>query len=90
MPFNYWSIPKSAKPSFTVSVEPITLRLEKGEIPDDITALLAEGSQRCDGFFEAGLGRRYPRYLPSNPAIIYAAIVSLKKSGYLRGDVFCE
>ncbi|NNM28247.1 MAG: hypothetical protein HKO57_01895, partial [Akkermansiaceae bacterium] len=33
---------------------------------------------------------RYPRYLPSNPAIIYAAIVSLKKSGYLRGDVFCE
>ncbi len=90
MPFNYWSIPKSAKPSFTVSVEPITLRLEKGEIPDDITALLAEGSQRCDGFFEAGLGRRYPRYLPSNPAIIYAAIVSLKKSGDLRGDVFCE
>ena len=73
-----------------MSVEPITLRLESEEIPDDISALLAEGARRCDGFFEAGLGRRYPRYLPSNPDIIYAAIVALKKAGYLRGDVFCE
>jgi len=73
-----------------VSLEPITLRLGKDEIPDDISALLAEGARRCDGFFEAGLGRRYPRYLPSNPAIIYAAIVSLKKAGYLRGATFCE
>ena len=76
--------------SFIVSLEPIALCLETGEIPDDISALLTEGARRCDGFFEAGLGRRYPRYLPSNPAIIYAAIVYLKKAGYLRGDVFCE
>ena len=52
--------------------------------------MLAEAEKRCDAFFEAGLGRRYPRYLPSNPEKVYSAIISLKKSGLLRGNTFCE
>ncbi|MDA7888202.1 hypothetical protein N9A86_02315 [Akkermansiaceae bacterium] len=89
-PSNFCPSRHSAHPAIIVSLEPITLHLKPGDIPDDISSLLAEGARRCDGFFEAGLGRRYPRYLPSNPAIIYAAIVYLKNAGYLRGNVFCE
>jgi hypothetical protein len=73
-----------------VSLEQLTLRLKPGEIPPDIAALLTESEQRCNAFFDAGLDRRYPRYLPSNPENVFAAIFALKESGLLRGNVFCE
>lgn len=73
-----------------MSLHPITLNLKSREVPNDISALLTEADRRCDEFFDAGLDRRYPRYLPSNPATIYDAMVSLKESGQLRGDTFCE
>ena len=52
--------------------------------------LFAEADRRCDEFFDAGLGRRFPRYLPSDPSIVYAAMANLRSSGRLRGDLFCE
>ena len=52
--------------------------------------MLAEAEKRCDAFFEAGLDRRYPRYLPSNPEKVFSAIIDLKESGILRGNTFCE
>jgi hypothetical protein len=80
----------SIHPSITVSLEQLTLRLKPDEVPSNVATMLAEADRRCDDFFDAGLGRRYPRYLPSNPAIVYAAMVYLKEAGYIRGNVFCE
>ena len=71
-------------------LEQLTLNLAPVEIPNDITALLTEAEQRCDAFFDAGLDRRYPRYLPSNPIAIYTALIALQKSDQLRGNTFCE
>ena len=71
-------------------LEELPLRLKPGNVPKDVATMLAEADRRCDDFFDAGLGRRYPRYLPSDPAAIYAAMISLRESGYIRGDVFCE
>ena len=73
-----------------MSLEQLNVISQPCEIPDEVTAMLAEAEQRCDAFFEAGLDRRYPRYLPSNPEKVFAAIATLKESGILRGDVFCE
>jgi hypothetical protein len=73
-----------------VSLEQLNVISKPCEIPDKVTVMLAEAEQRCDAFFEAGLDRRYPRYLPSNPEKVFAAIATLKESGILRGDVFCE
>ena len=73
-----------------MALEQIPLRLKPDEVPDDVAALIAEADKRCDDFFDAGLGRRYPRYIPSDPAIVHAAMVYLKDSGDIRGDVFCE
>ena len=73
-----------------MSLEQLNVISKPCEIPDEVTAMLAEAEQRCDAFFEAGLDRRYPRYLPSNPEKVFAAIATLKESGLLRGDVFCE
>ncbi len=73
-----------------MSLEQLNVISRPCEIPNEVTAMLAEAEQRCDAFFEAGLDRRYPRYLPSNPEKVFAAIATLKESGILRGDVFCE
>jgi hypothetical protein len=73
-----------------VSLEQLNVISKPCEIPDKVITMLAEAEHRCDAFFEAGLDRRYPRYLPSNPEKVFAAITTLKESGLLRGDVFCE
>ncbi|MBT4799008.1 MAG: hypothetical protein HON81_11885 [Verrucomicrobia bacterium] len=73
-----------------MSLEQLNVISKPCEIPDKVITMLAEAEQRCDAFFEAGLDRRYPRYLPSNPEKVFAAIATLKESGILRGDVFCE
>ncbi len=71
-------------------LEQIAFTPFSGEIPAEITAFIAESQHRCDTFFDAGLDRRYPRYLPSNPENVFAAISALKDSSLLRGNVFCE
>ena len=73
-----------------MSLEQLTLKLKPDEVPDEVAALFEEADKRCDDFFGAGLGRRYPRYIPSDPAIVHAAMVYLREQGLTRGDVFCE
>ena len=73
-----------------MSLQELSLDLDSVPIPEKVVALIAEADRRCDAFYNAGLGRRFPRYIPSNPAIVHAAIVSLREAGHLRGDVFCE
>ena len=73
-----------------MSLEQLNVISKPCEIPDKVITMLAEAEQRCDAFFEAGLDRRYQRYLPSNPEKVFAAIATLKESGLLRGKVFCE
>lgn len=73
-----------------MSLEQISFPLKSREIPSEVAAVLAEADRRCDDFFDEGLGRRYPRYLPSAPEVVYGAMLSLKEAGYLSGDVFCE
>ena len=73
-----------------MALEEIPLTLKSGEVSPEIATMLAEAEQRLDHFFEVGLGRRYPRYLPSEAEKVYRAIIALKESGVLRGNTFCE
>ncbi len=68
----------------------LTPSLKIAEVPPEVASLFAEARRRSDEFFDAGLGRRYPRYQPSDPSLVYAAMANLRSSGQLRGDVFCE
>jgi hypothetical protein len=73
-----------------MALREIPLNLDLGEIPKKVGAWIAEGERRSDEFYEAGLGRRYPRYIPSDPKVVHAAIACLQEEGHLEGDVFCE
>ncbi len=68
----------------------LTLNLDIAEVPPEVASLFAEARRRSGEFFEAGLGRRFPRYQPSEPSLVYAAMANLRSSGQLQGDVFCE
>ena len=68
----------------------LTFTPQKNHNTPSITDFLKEAEKRTDQFFANGLDRRYPRYLPSNPQNVIAAITALKDSGLLRGDNFCE
>jgi hypothetical protein len=82
--------PEKSIASEAMPLEELPLTSATPVLPDDIAALLLEAGKRCDAFFEAGLDRRYPRYLPSHPEIVFGGLAQLKSSGFLRGNLFCE
>ena len=59
-------------------------------MPKEVSDLIAEADRRYDDFYGAGLGRRFPRHIPSNSAVVHGAMAHLKEEGILRGNVFCE
>lgn len=68
----------------------IHLTLDLETMPPKVTALIDEADRRAKDYYAAGLGLRYPKYVPSDPRKVHAAIARLKKERHLRGDVFCE
>tara|TARA_R110000850_G_scaffold14189_6_gene45478 strand:+ start:1449 stop:2105 length:657 start_codon:yes stop_codon:yes gene_type:complete len=73
-----------------MSLQEITLPSGPGAMPNDVSALIIEANRRAEKFYDAGLGLRYPKYIPSDPKVVHAAIAFLKEEGHLQGDVFCE
>lgn len=66
--------------------------LENGtfELSEKADSLIWEANRRAEEFYAAGLGLRYPKYIPSDPRLVWESISYLKASGYIQGDVFCE
>lgn len=71
-------------------LEEIPLRPDEEELPDAVHTLLNESARRADAFYEAGLGLRFYRYVPSDPVVVYRSIAYLIQSKQLRGTRFCE
>ena len=71
-------------------LEEIPLKPAGGELPDEVAAWLEAAGESTSGFYGEGLGRRYYRYVPSDPVVVYRAIESLVVGRELRGRRFCE
>lgn len=87
---NRWAGSTKISYQFRVPLDHFPLNITATSLPQEVTTLLQEAEKRCDAFFEAGLDRRFPRYLPSHPKIVHAGLAHLKNSGKLRGSLFCE
>lgn len=68
----------------------LKLDLTPRELPDLIHDLIDEADRRCDQFYNSGEGKRFPKYVPSDPVVVYTALATLQSSGELSGDLFCE
>ncbi|MGE9270496.1 MAG: class I SAM-dependent methyltransferase [Verrucomicrobiales bacterium] len=71
-------------------MEEIALKPVEKALPDAVHDLLDEAEKRAEAFYEAGLGPRFYRYVPSDPLVVYRAMEFLQEEGVLRGNRFCE
>lgn len=71
-------------------LEEIPLTRASGGLPEDIRGFLEEAERRREAFYKEGLGRRYYRYVASDPVVVCGAMRELRDSGQLRGGRFCE
>lgn len=60
------------------------------EIPTKIQQFIQEADRRCEAFYDAHLNKRYPRYVPSEPAQVYAALNYVTEAGLPLGSRFIE
>ncbi len=59
-------------------------------LPKDVTQFIVEADAQCDTFYDKKLNKRYPRYVPSEPAQVYAALKFVTEKKLSLGDIFVE
>lgn len=73
-----------------MSYEQIPYTVEAYQLPNDAKAFIDEADRRCDAFYDQQLNKRFPRYVPSEPAQVYAALRHVTDQGLPLGDTFVE
>jgi hypothetical protein len=73
-----------------MSYQEIPYTVEEYELPDAVQAFIVEADRRCDLFYDQKLNKRYPRYVPSEPAQVYAALRHVTEKGLPLGQTFIE
>lgn len=59
-------------------------------LTDDVQALVDAAEERFDAFYAQQLNKRYPRYIASEPAQVYAALKWVTERGIAPGERFLE
>lgn len=63
---------------------------QDAKLPAAVAAFIDEADRRCDLFYDQKLNKRYPRYVPSEPAQVYAALRHVTEQGLPLGENFIE
>lgn len=63
---------------------------ESPEVPEPFASLISDADARWDTFWAQKLNKRYPRYVASEPAQVYAALRYVREEGIALGDHFIE
>ena len=73
-----------------MAIEELDLDLSTAQLPDDVSSLLEESERQWDQFFASQSNRRFPRFLPSDVALVFTAIEYVTRHDLALGRVFCE
>src|SRR5688572_19428877 len=68
----------------------LDLDLSPSSLPPEVSRLIQASERRWDQFFASRSHRRYPRFLPSDGALVFAAIDDVTRHDIVPGRVFCE
>jgi hypothetical protein len=60
------------------------------EVPAAVAQWIAESDRRIDEFFHSERNRKLPKYLPSDPDLLFAVLHSITADDLPLGRVFCE
>ncbi|MDQ8203192.1 hypothetical protein [Pelagicoccus sp. SDUM812003] len=66
------------------------MKLEPARPSDRIHRFLEEADRWIDRFFEQKRNRRLPRYIPSDPLLVYSALNYIEAHQLALGKTFCE
>ncbi|ADE55627.1 class I SAM-dependent methyltransferase [Coraliomargarita akajimensis] len=70
--------------------EQIPYEVEDIQLPEKVASFIQEADKRCDAYYAAELNKRYPKYVPSEPAQVYAALKFVTDQGLPLGEHFIE
>ena len=72
------------------SIKQIDYEAESPEVPEPFASLIKDADDRWDKFWAQKLNKRYPRYVASEPAQVYAALKHVRDGGLALGERFIE
>lgn len=68
----------------------LSLPLPTAQVPAAVAAWIAESDRRIDEFFHTERNRKLPKYLPSDPDLLFAVLQKITADDLPLGRVFCE
>ena len=71
-------------------VELLKNPISQAPLPKAAERIIEEGERLIDELFATERNKRIPRYLPSNPTLIYQALKTVRDDNLALGDVYCE
>jgi hypothetical protein len=72
------------------SIKQIDYEAESPEVPEPFASLIQDADDRWDKFWAQKLNKRYPRYVASEPAQVYAVLKHVRDEGLALGERFIE
>jgi hypothetical protein len=72
------------------SIKQIDYEAESPEVPEPFASLIQDTDDRWEKFWAQKLNKRYPRYVASEPAQVYAALRQVRDEGLALGERFIE
>ena len=72
------------------SIKQIDYEAESPEVPEPLASLIQDADDRWEKFWSQKLNKRYPRYVASEPAQVYAALKHVRDEGLALGERFIE
>ena len=72
------------------SIKQIDYEAESPEVPEPFASLIQDADDRWEKFWSQKLNKRYPRYVASEPAQVYAALKHVRDEGLALGERFIE
>lgn len=73
-----------------MAYEQVPYEVSDIELPVEVAAFISEADRRYEVYQSEGLHKRYPRYVPSEPAQVYAALKYTRDEGLPLGTNFIE
>lgn len=73
-----------------MAIEEIPLDLSGCALSRDAAAFLAEANRRIDELFATERNKRTPKFLPSDPELLHAALTCITRRNLPLGRVYCE
>ena len=72
------------------SIKQIDYEAESPLVPEPFASLIQDADDRWEKFWAQKLNKRYPRYVASEPAQVYAALKHVRDEGLALGERFIE